>query len=71
MSFEIDEQTRKQLEDEIWGDNCYECNFCGKPKITGYCLKNEEVYIVSCSECDATIVVIELEKKQRELIQNI
>ncbi len=69
MSLEIDELTRKQLEEEIWGDSCHECDFWGKPIITGYCLKNEEVYVVSCSECQATIVVIELEKKQQELVQ--
>ena len=71
MSFVIDDHMRKQLEDEIWGDNCYECNFWGKPKITGYYLKKEEVYVISCSECDATIVVIELEKKTKELVQKV
>ncbi|NHK31347.1 MAG: hypothetical protein FK730_08350 [Asgard group archaeon] len=71
MSFEVDEQTRNQLEDEIWGDYCPQCNFWGRPIIKGYQLKNEEVHVISCPECDSTIVVIELEKKPRELVHSI
>ncbi|NHJ48778.1 MAG: hypothetical protein FK733_13420 [Asgard group archaeon] len=68
MSIEVDEQTKKQLENDLWGDRCHECDSWIRPKITCYHLKTEEAYVITCPECKFTIVVVDIEKKPTEVI---
>jgi hypothetical protein len=68
MKVEVDEQTRKQLEQELWGDSCPECNSWTKPEISCYQLKKDEAFIITCPECQFTIVVVDVEKHSAEVI---
>ena len=53
---------KNQLIRDIWGDRCIDCESTSPPKVDQYFLKNEEVMVLSCSKCDFTIVVVEVDR---------
>jgi hypothetical protein len=52
----------EQIVQDVWGNFCLECDCPNKPILQNYYLKNEEVIVLTCPECDFTIVVVEVEK---------
>jgi hypothetical protein len=47
---------------DVWGNVCLECDCSDKPNVENYNLKTEEVIVLSCPNCDFTIVVVEVDK---------
>ena len=59
----------EQLIHDVWGDSCLECEEICKPNIHLYHIKNEEIAVLTCPNCDFTIVVVEVDKLKSETIQ--
>lgn len=53
---------KEQIVQDVWGNSCLECDCSSKPILQNYYLKSEEVIVLTCPECDFTIVVVEVEK---------
>ena len=51
---------------DVWGTCCLECDCKKIPEVHMYKLKSEDVAVITCPECDFTIVVIELDNLYRE-----
>ena len=62
------QEYEERLIQEVWGEQCLECDSLMTPKIRMYHLKGEEVAVMNCPVCDFTIVVVEIEKLARSQI---
>lgn len=56
----------EKLIEEIWGEHCIECDSTQKPILQFFNLKTEEIAVLSCSQCDFTIVVVDMDKLNDE-----
>ncbi|MFW9921663.1 MAG: hypothetical protein ACFFDW_00040 [Candidatus Thorarchaeota archaeon] len=56
------ELQNEKLIEEIWGEHCIECDTTEKPQMQFFSLKTEEIAVLSCSKCDFTIVVVDMDK---------
>ncbi len=69
MMAEIIEQQERLIQD-IWGDQCIECDCEEKPIIHFYSIKSEDIAILCCPNCEFTIVVVEIDKLQSDVLKS-
>lgn len=56
---------KDKLIQDVWGTCCLECDCKKTPEVHMYKLKSEDVAVITCPDCDFTIVVIELDNLYR------
>ena len=55
---------------EVWGDMCIECDSSSTPRVHFYSFQKEDVAVLTCPDCDFTIVVIEIDSLYKPNFQN-
>lgn len=60
----------EKLIQDVWGDMCIECDAESNPRVHFYSLEKEDVAVLTCPECDFTIVVVEIDSLYKPNFQN-
>jgi transcription elongation factor Elf1 len=61
---------QKRLIQDIWGSHCLECDSQKSPLLTVRQLKQEKITMITCPDCDFTIVVVDINELDSPIIQD-